>query len=419
MPNFLATDNCIAGVIEKVDVGLLKLLREARIKPKPILICSGGTSSRCTAPGHWTLDLRNEYQNIEFDLTSKQVEFEAGITMGKLLEILSKEGRTFPIGLSNLTGLGYILTGGVSPLSRSQGLAIDQIETITGVWGRGEPFEISRPDKFSNSEIKMQWRGLCGAAPFLAIVTSLKVVTSPLEPLLVWQKVLNPDQLSELIQIAENWPNSISLQWAWGDKINAYVVIKNANKEEKKTFKRSIKDLTSYSTNDLLEIPSLHNKPDFIIPLLNKAKMSRYHSEVLSLLGPIWSNQSNDVIKSLNKVMTKRPDTNCYIASQQLGGSTCQISPEKTSFVHRQAIWKPWITAAWPAGDNKKREKSLSWLREVWRTLEPYCPGVHMSQMHPHLSWHEKELNDAFKEWLPGLKSLKSRYDPQGLLPPL
>ena len=57
--------------------------------------------------------------------------------MGDLVNYLQKHNRSFPIGLSKLPGAGYILTGGVSPLSRAYGLAIDNIESIKGFLGNG------------------------------------------------------------------------------------------------------------------------------------------------------------------------------------------------------------------------------------------------------------------------------------------
>jgi len=57
--------------------------------------------------------------------------------MGDLVNHLQKHNRSFPIGLSKLPGAGYILTGGVSPLSRTYGLAIDNIESIKGFLGNG------------------------------------------------------------------------------------------------------------------------------------------------------------------------------------------------------------------------------------------------------------------------------------------
>ena len=133
------------------------------------MVLSGGTTSRAAANKHWTLDLRKNYQSIIFDSEKKHVEIEAGVTMGRLSDFLTTHKRSFPIGLSGMTGMGYILTGGISPLSRSRGLAIDQILEIKGFWGNGDEFNLSRPTKQQNSTF--EWKAICGAAVFLGIIT--------------------------------------------------------------------------------------------------------------------------------------------------------------------------------------------------------------------------------------------------------
>ena len=142
------------------------------------------------------------------------------------------------------------------------------------------------------------------------------------------------------------------------------------------------------------------------------------HSEVLGLLGPAWKENNLKVLKIIQNLINKRPNKTCYIASQQLGEST-HLSGIDSSFLHRDAIWKPWISGAWKAGDRIERVKSLKWMEECWSNLEFICPGVHLAQIHPHLPWHQKELLLAFKDWLPKLKELKSIYDPRGVMPPL
>ena len=87
--------------------------------------------------------------------------------------------------------------------------------------------------------------------------------------------------------------------------------------------------------------------------------------------------------------------------------------------MHRDAVWKPWITAVWPAGDADLRHRSLAWLERVWQLMHPVCPGVHLAQLHDHLPVHRDELAQAFGPWLPSLRELKQLRDPRGILPPL
>ena len=122
--------------------------------------------------------------------------------------------------------------------------------------------------------------------------------------------------------------------------------------------------------------------------------------------------------KTLKGLVNKRPNKSCYIASQQLGGLT-HLKDIDTSFIHRDAIWKPWIHGVWEAHDQAKKNKTIKWMEDCWTNLEFICPGVHLAQIHPHLPWHQKELSSAFKDWLPKLQEIKAINDPQNLMPPL
>ena len=217
--------------MEDVKSALFQSLNSSQQTSSPFLVSSGGTTSRAAADKHWVLDLRKNYQNISFDLDKKIVEIEAGVTMGELSSYLKKHKRSFPIGLSGKTGMGYILTGGISPLSRSKGLAIDQIMEIKGFWGNGKEFHLLRPN--SKNECTFEWKALCGAAIFLGIITKIKLKTQPLRPLLSWTANLSFSQLSECINQAESWPNSLSFQWIWGDNIFAHAIgeVINPNQE--------------------------------------------------------------------------------------------------------------------------------------------------------------------------------------------
>ena len=419
IPNQLAADSSILGTYENVDQALIELIKENKISPKPLLICSGGTSSRCAADNHWTLDLRKKYKKVIFNPDNLEIEVEAGAQMGEVLYELSKYKRTFPTGLSKRTGVGYILTGGISPLSRCKGLAIDQIQNIKGIWGTGEKLDICRPNDFSSSEEKLKWRGLNGAAPFLSIVTSITLKTYQEKPLYICSEFINPEQLAESIRQAESWPNSASLQWIWGDQIKAYVVIELENKKDNQIARKIIKELPFSEDAETSIVTGIKDIPNFNLQRQNTNNSITSHSEVIGLLGKDWGSETQEIIKSLKSLLSKRPNKNCYVASQQLGGITNSSGIARTSFIHRDSTWKPWINASWPAKDMAKRNQSLYWMKEVWDSLQIVCPGIHLAQLHSHLEWHHEELKRAYLDWLPGLQNLKSKHDPKGLLPPL
>ncbi|GCE65536.1 FAD-binding oxidoreductase [cyanobiont of Ornithocercus magnificus] len=413
----MAEDALVAGVLEPLENDLLYLLRHGTPSGTPWLICSGGTTSRCAAPAAWTLDLRPGFRTLQISADHATVRIGTGLSMAQVLQALSNVGRSIPIGLSSLTGAGYLLTGGLSPLSRSLGLAIDRIVAIDGIWGCGEPFHLEKKHRSSTPEQQRRWRGLLGAAPFLAVVTEITLKTVPVDSLEIWHGRVGLKELARLIHQAENWPENVTLQWFWRDAVEILVVHRiTFNNESSPVWQ----DLESLGTVvfEHRQISDSRYLPQFGSIAMERCVSTRRHSEVVGLLGPAGVDW-NKWLQDLQLLMYHRPDPVCAVAAQQIGG-VCRLQPfEESSFIHRSSEWKPWITATWKAGDETARQRSLTWLENVWKCLSSACPGVHLAQLHPHLTWHRQELNAAFGPWLAGLRNLKAEVDPRGVLPPL
>ena len=397
---------------------LLQQLLQQSLGATPLLIRSGGTTSRCAGDGCWTLDLRR-HRHHRYLQGSRQIEFGAGLTMAELLQRLRAVGRSLPIGLSGRPGSGFILTGGMGPLSRSQGLAVDHITAIEGCWGSGEPFVLDLAQRQSSDPHSMgdRWRALLGAAPFLAVVTGLRLRTQPLQPLQLRRGLVVPSQLPELLRIAEQWPDTCSLQWTWGDLIEIYAVdcgaASSRSLQELDPILGSAPGTAAHIWRDQLDLPAFGSLA------AEQAPAEPMRCEVLGRLGPAIGHNAKSLMGRLEDHMQHRPHRSCSISAQQLGGATMRIAPDSTSFVHRDAIWKPWITAAWAPGDQAGRERSLDWMQQVSNDFRLSCPGVHLAQLHDHLPSHQQELIDAYGDWLPKLRALKSELDPRGQLPPL
>ena len=420
----MADDSQPAGWISTDVIHLSNLIRQG-IQPTPMLVCAGGTSSRCAADGLWTIDLRASNRQLIISKEGNEVEVGAGLTMAEVLVGLQIHGRSIPVGLSTVPGCGFVLTGGIGPLSRSQGLAMDHIVGLQGVWGNGDIFDLSAPTNpasagtASNNETHQQWKGLLGAAPFLAVVTAIRLRTQKLTPLVIWRSVCSVQQLAIAVVEAEQWEHSASLQWAWNENIELFITC-SADDSAAINSVQILKTLLGHCTEfSMTVVPGQHAQPPFGALATSTTAKERIHSEVISRLGPAWGQRLPSLLTDLNQLIRERPHPRCQISAQQLGGMSSQVPVSRTSFIHRDAIWKPWINAVWNANDEKGRERALDWLYQANTILIESCPGVHLAQIHPHLSCHKAELNDAFEDWLPGLNHLKSHLDPYGMLPPL
>ena len=82
----------------------------------------------------------------------------------------------------------------------------------------------------------MIWEAIKGAAPFFSIITEIELKTFQSNPIKVIEGFVNLNELSEIIKLSEEFPENISLQWIYGQKIYIYVVaeLKN-NLEDKRT----------------------------------------------------------------------------------------------------------------------------------------------------------------------------------------
>ena len=174
VPNINSKDAKFKKLIYDVDDSLF-CENNYYEKFEHLCVCSGGTTSSCAKNGFTTLDLRKNYNKIHLDRKTNLVTIGGGVIMGDLINHLQKHNRSFPIGLSKLPGAGYILTGGVSPLSRTYGLAIDNIESIKGFLGNGKFISLKKNQ--INPEEQLIWEAIKGAAPFFSIITEIELKT--------------------------------------------------------------------------------------------------------------------------------------------------------------------------------------------------------------------------------------------------
>jgi len=225
VPNINSKDAKLKKLIYDVEDSLFYGDNYSNEEFEHLCVCSGGTTSSCAKNGFTTLDLRKNYSKIHIDKESNLATIGGGVIMGDLINYLQKYNRSFPIGLSKLPGAGYILTGGVSPLSRAYGLAIDNIESIKGFLGNGTFISLKKNQ--INPEKQLIWEAIKGAAPFLSIITEIELKTIQSNPIKVIEGFVNPNELSEIIKLSEEFPENISLQWIYAQKIYIYIFAAN------------------------------------------------------------------------------------------------------------------------------------------------------------------------------------------------
>ena len=417
IPNINSKDAKLKELIYDVDDSIFNDHSYSKEKFEHLCVCSGGTTSSCAKNGFTTLDLRKNYSKIHLDRESNLVTIGGGVIMGDLINHLQKHNRSFPIGLSKLPGAGYILTGGVSPLSRTYGLAIDNIESIKGFLGNGT--FISFKKNQINPEEQLIWEAIKGAAPFFSIITEIELKTIKSNPIKVIEGFVNLNQLSEIIQLSEEFPENISLQWIYAQKIYIYVFAELKNNSDDKRTAEYLLHLEKFSALEKKFFKNF-NEINFFPRELDLYELNaNNHSEVISLLGEDLENDIPIFIKCLNEIMDNKPNKSCYVASQQMGYKTKKLNHGSSFFVHRNSTWKPWIYASWKKNDFQEKKVVMDWMYKSWSKLKRFFPNIHLAQLHNHLNSHSEEITLAFGNRIDELKTLKNIFDPRSILPPL
>ena len=412
-----SNDANIKDLIYEVNKSKIIEFSKSLLKDEYLCICSGGTTSSCAKNNHITVDLRKNFKHISYDRKTGVATIGAGVLMGDLLNYLDKFNRMFPIGLSKLPGIGYILTGGISPLSKRYGLAIDNLVKAKGFFGNGDFFSLDI-NNLNKKEIPI-WEGIKGGAPFFSIITELAIQTFESFPIQVFEGFVNNEELKELITISEKLPNNFSFQFIFSDNIYVYIVEELITEKEK--------DLAKKYYSLFQKFPSLKNKIyknlnqiNFFPKELNIFELnSNLHSEVISLLGKNLKGYESEFVEELKDINASKPNKACYVALQQLGDQSMFENKYSSYFIHRDSCWKPWIFASWEKNNIYEKKVVINWLNESWYRLKKFFPYIHLAQLHNHLNSHQDELQLAYRGKLNNLKDLKRIYDPSNILPPL
>ena len=411
-----SNDADIKDLIYKVNKNNIIEFGKTLLKEEYLCVCSGGTTSSCAKDNHITVDLRRNYKQISFDEKTGVATLSGGVLMGDLLNYLEKFNRMFPIGLSKLPGIGYILTGGISPLSKRYGLAIDNLIKAKGFFGNGDLFSLDI-NNLNNKEIPI-WEGIKGGAPFFSIITEVAIQTFESYPIKVLEGFIDVEELKELITISEKLPRNFSFQFIFSDKIYVYVLGELRTEE---------KDLTQKHFSIFQNFPTLKNRIyknlnqiNFFPKELNIFELNaNFHSEVISLLGKSLIGYESEFVEELIEINSVRPNLGCYVAMQQLGDQSVFENKYSSYFIHRDSCWKPWIYASWEKKNENDKKVAIQWMNESWNRLKRFFPHIHLAQLHNHLNSHQDELKLAFSNKLDKLKDLKRIYDPANILPPL
>lgn len=419
---------CVVQPRSVTDVSAL--MKIASATACPVTVRGGGLSSNCVADDAVMVDLSANLCTARPD--GNRVVVDGGATVSTMLDAIASSDRVVPVGIVGLTGFGLATRGGVGYLTRSIGLTIDQLEAIELVLPSGDVVRLS--DTSSGDEADLWW-AVRGCAPCFGVVTSAVFRSHAMGPVFVDRMVLGLDALAAYFRVAPDLPRDTSmgavLGYAPGSGDGPVLFIftacasqDSANIDRARSAASAVAAHTGATPLYRSEMAGryLSGLPEFAIPGPNFAEPepiglpqpgqprgSFYGKSVF--VGPTLD---AGVADALAAQIRNAPTPACRIDFQHTGGALADVADDATAFWGRSGEWNIPLNAIWSDGDDG--DACTAWARETLRTLAPRTIGVYSVEVRPNFAETESEIEAAFGANLARLRSLRHKFDPNGVL---
>ncbi|MFP5236440.1 MAG: FAD-binding oxidoreductase [Acidobacteriota bacterium] len=312
---------------------------------------------------------------------------------------------------------GFMLGGGLSFVSRSYGLSVDNLVSIDIVTPDGELRTISADSK-SKEEQDLWWacRGGGGGNFGIAVAFELRVHRPPTPKMLVGQIRYPAEAAQDVYGFYNEWIETVP------DRLAVYGFMgKVPLPAHPDLFVNSI-GLTPIFNGDPRE------GMDLIAPILkfpnifiNLYEMTLPDFEIFNgLLTNVGGNQAYirsgfmppkaftpQAISTLIDAMSSAPSERSLLVWTHMGGKIEQVPPEGTSFWHRKArfLWE--VKAIWANQDAMLQ--NVDWGYALGEAMRPHDVGAYVNYIDPLLAdWPQQFYGGNYDR----LVRIKKQWDP-------
>jgi FAD/FMN-containing dehydrogenase len=401
-----------------------------------VTVRGGGLSSNCVADGAIMVDLSAHLDQAA--LADGLVVLGGGATVGTMLDALAGAGRTVPVGIVRLAGLGLATRGGVGYLTRSLGLTVDHLVAVELVIPSGEVLRLSEDSTGADADL---WWAVRGCAPSFGVVTSATVRTHPAGPVFVDRMVVGPDALAAYFAIAPGLPRHTSMSAVLGTVPGApgqhgllvYTVCASSSPSAVSAARRAATAVAGHSAAPPIARKEqagsfLRGFPDMALlypdgrepepitapaPAAGEAPAGRtglfFGKSVFLDATP-----GADLAAALGEQLRRAPTPACRIDLQHTGGALADVSDTDTAFWGRSAEWNAPVNAI--TADEAQRDDCLDWARQTAAAFTPHAVGVYGVELRPGFAETGREVEAAYGGNLARLRQLARRNDPAGVL---
>ena len=348
-------------------------------------------------------------KNVTVDIGRRTAVAEGGVTWGDYDKETQRHGLASPGGAISTTGIaGLTLGGGFGWLSRSYGLACDNLISAEIVTANGEVLTASAEE---NPDLFWAIRG--GGGNF-GVVTRFEYRLQEVGELYAGLILYPRDRAGEFMRVYSEWtakaPDEVASMAAFlhspdGDPVVGAIVVYHGPKDEGERVIAPVRSLGSPALDDITPKPytSVQQVLDDGFP---RGLRNYWKSTYLAELGE----QCLDILVDH---ANRAPTTWCVVGLEHMmGGAVARVGEDDTAFANRDAIYSLLILGRTddPAGDGAVRE----WVRGLWKAVEPYSTGgVYVNYMGQD---EAERIGEAYgTDHYARLAKIKNQYDPANL----
>jgi FAD/FMN-containing dehydrogenase len=371
-------------------------------------VCDGGLLIDCSA-----------MTAVAVDLETNTARAEPGVTVGEFDRATQAHGLATPGGIVSTTGLaGLTLGGGWGWLSRSHGLAADNLRAVEVVTADGR---VVNADETTHADLFWAVRGGGGN---VGVVTAFEFALHAVGPTVLAGLVVYPfavagdflrfhreftatapDELCCYASVrtapaVDLLPTSIHGQQV----VTAYLCYAG----DPTAGERAVRPLRAFGTPllDTVEPRSYLEFQRFFDDVYPPGFRNYWKSGFVDESG-----LSDEAIDTLVGYADTVPSPYTSVVVEHLGGAINRQAPDATAYPHRDAGYSFNVFSRWAEGDEDDRQ--IEWTREFFAAMAPLLDdGVYVNFLGRE---GDDRVRAAFGDNYDRLVAVKSRYDPENV----
>jgi FAD/FMN-containing dehydrogenase len=297
-------------------------------------------------------------------------------------------GGCAPVGVT-----GFMLGGGYSFASRSYGLSIDNLISLTVVRADGEVRTVSAGST-SQDDIDLFWACRGGGGGNFGIVVQLHLqLQRPRTPTMLmtqirYQTTHAHDVLGFYNDWVETLPDEMACYGLWGP----FTDPTDASKTIPAFGFTCVFNGSAAEGVDLLQ-PLLKQDPMFV--QMNKLTLPQFEEMVgrNTLVDGRYAyirsgevpprGMTKDFVETVDTFMSMTLNPGTFLVWTHAGGKIDDVAKDATAFAHRGARFMPEIKSIWPRGAVDQTRPNVEWAHKFFEALRPHFSGAYVNYIDP------------------------------------